>query len=83
MDCVRKRRPHTNHPRFALALEGVHDLDLVKLGDALSDGDNETNLSLDGLEDSVGSEGRRNIDDSRIGRGLLDGLDDEGRVARR
>lgn len=65
----------TDHARLRLALERVDDADLVELRDALGDGNNKSNLGLDGLKDSVGGEGRRDIDDGRVGLGLLNGLE--------
>jgi len=64
----------TNHPRLALALQSIHDLDLVELRDSLGDGDDESDLSLDGFEDSIRGSGRRNVDDGGVGLGVLDGL---------
>ena len=49
-------------------------LDLVGLGDALGDADNEPNLVLDGLEDSVCGGGRRDIKHGRVGLRLLHSL---------
>lgn len=68
----------TDHPRLALALQGIHDLDLVELGDSLGDGDNESDLSLDSLKNGIGGSGRRNVDDGCVGLGVLDGLQVEG-----
>jgi hypothetical protein len=64
----------TDHARLGLRLKGVHHLDLVKLGDALGDGDDETDLGLDGLKDGVGSARGRNVDNGGVGLGLPDGL---------
>lgn len=56
----------TNHPALALALQNVHNLDLISLRDTLGDGDDEFNLVLDGFNDSIGGEGRGNVDDRGI-----------------
>lgn len=56
----------TNHSALALTLQSVHNPDLVSLRDTLSDGDDELNLVLDGFDDSIGGEGRGNVDDRGI-----------------
>lgn len=56
----------TNHPALALALQNVHNLDLISLRDTLGDGDDEFNLVLDGFNDSIGGEGRGNVDDRGV-----------------
>lgn len=56
----------TNHPALALALQSVHNLDLVSLRDTFGDGDDELNLVLDGFNDGIGGEGRRNVNDRGI-----------------
>lgn len=48
--------------------------DLVLLGDALGDADNQRDLGLDGLDDGVGRKGRGNIDDGRFRLDLVVGL---------
>ena len=44
------------------------------MGDALRDADDEGDLCLDGLDDGVGGERRRDIDDSRFRLELVVGL---------
>lgn len=68
------RAVRSNHPRLALALQSIHDLDLIELRDSLGDGDDESDLSLNGLEDSISGSGRRNVDDGSVGLGVLDGV---------
>ena len=53
--------------------EGTH-LDLILLGDTLGDTDNETNLVLNRLDDSVGSGGGRNVENGRLGLDFPDRL---------
>lgn len=51
---------------------GLHDrfhFDHVHGGDSLGDANHEVHFSLDGLENSVGSERRRHIDDGSLGSG--------------
>jgi hypothetical protein len=62
----------TDHPTSALALQRVHDPDLIALRDTLGDGHDELDLILNGLDNGVGSEGRGNVDDRCVGLGLLD-----------
>jgi hypothetical protein len=47
---------------------------LVLLRDTLSDADNQRNLRLDSLNDGIGSEGRGNVDDSRLRLDLVGSL---------
>jgi hypothetical protein len=47
---------------------------LIGLGNSLSNADDERNLSLDGLNDGVGGEGRGNVDDGSFRLGLVVGL---------
>jgi hypothetical protein len=49
-------------------------LNLVSLRDTLSDADNEANLILNGLNDSVGGERRGNIENGSIRLGFLNRL---------
>lgn len=70
----------SNHARLALRAKGVVDLELVTLGDTLSDSDNEGDLVLDSLKDGIGGARRGNVDDGGEGvlgvDGLLDGAED-------
>ena len=65
---------------LVLGLHDRLDLDHVKSRDALSDTDYEVHLSFDSLQDGVGSEGRRNVDDGSLsiggGLGLSHGAED-------
>ena len=53
----------SNHARLALALQGIHDADLIPLGNTLSDGNDELDFLLDSLNDGVGGPGGRDVDD--------------------
>ena len=64
----------TNEPGLVLRLERVDHLDHVVLGDSLSDGHDQGNLSVKSLENGLGCPGRRHIDDGGIGLNLSLGL---------
>lgn len=70
----------SDHAGLALRAKGVVDLELVTLGDALGDGDDEGDLSLDSLKDGIGGARRGNVDDGGEGvlgvNGVLDGAED-------
>jgi hypothetical protein len=59
-----------NHPTYALALQGVHDPDLIPLRDALGDGHDQLDLGLNGLNNGVGGTCGRHVDDRRVRLGL-------------
>mmetsp|Transcript_44063 Transcript_44063/g.58469 ORF Transcript_44063/g.58469 Transcript_44063/m.58469 type:complete len:225 (+) Transcript_44063:274-948(+) len=65
-----------NQARLALRLHDRLHLDHVEGGDALRDAHDEVHLSLNGLEDGVGGEGRRHVDDRGLSIGGLLGLSD-------
>lgn len=67
-----------NESRLVLRSHNGLHLNHVEGGDTLSDADNEVHLSLDGFKDSVGREGRRNVDHGRFGIGLLLALSEGG-----
>lgn len=66
----------SNHARLALRAEGVVDLELVTLRNALGDSHDKGDLVLDGLEDGVGGARRGDVDDGSVRVLGLDGLTD-------
>ena len=56
----------SDQSRFALGLHDGLDLDHIESGDALSDANDEVHLGLDSLQNGVGSEGRRNVDNGSL-----------------
>lgn len=57
---------------LVLALEGVHDPNLVRLGDAFGDTDNKANFVLDSFNDGVGCGGRGYVENRSVGGGFTD-----------
>ena len=55
-------------------IAAVTYLDLILLRNTLSNANNQANLVLNGLNDSVGGVGGRNVEHGCVGLGLLDGL---------
>jgi hypothetical protein len=53
----------SNHPTLALTLQGIHDPNLVSLGDTLCDRDNELDFIFDSFDNSVGGSCGGNVDD--------------------
>lgn len=49
-------------PGLVLGTEGVLDTDHVVLGDTVGDGNDEVQLGFNGLDDGVGGEGGRHVD---------------------
>lgn len=70
------RAVSTNHPTFALALQGVKHPDLIPLRNTLGDGDDQLDLILDSLNDGVGGTCRRDVNDRSVRLGLADGVAD-------
>lgn len=69
----------TDHSRLVLRLQSVVNPDLISLGDTLGDGDNQLDLVLDRLDDRIGGSRGGNVDDRRVGLGVLDGLGDRAK----
>lgn len=67
-----------NQSGLALCLEDVGDADHVVLGDTLSNADNETDLSSDGLLNTGGGNRRRDEDGGGVGASLLHSIGDAG-----
>lgn len=67
-----------NQSGLVLCLEDVGDADHVVLGDTLSNADNETDLSSDGLLNTGGGNRRRDEDGGGVGASLLHGIGDAG-----
>ena len=67
-----------NQSGLVLCLEDVGDADHVVLGDTLSNADNETDLSSDGLLNTGGGNRRRDEDGGGFGASLLHGIGDAG-----
>ena len=67
-----------NQSRLVLrSHDGLH-LDHVEGGDTLSDAHDEVHLGLDGFQDGVGREGRRDVDHRGLSIGLLLALGERG-----
>lgn len=66
----------TYETRLALGQKSLLDSDHIMLRNTLSDGDDQRNLSLDGLQNGSSSAGRGNVDDRGISLGLLSSLNE-------